>query len=107
MTTMVEKVARALAFADGSRFAGPGQSKATREFGWKGDGEHFEKYADVHWKEHVVAAQMAFEAMRVPSDGVREIMGAHARNGFVNWDDYHKAMIDAALNEMPATGETK
>lgn len=43
------------------------------------------------------AARAAIEAMREPTDELRQIMGAHASNGFVNWDDYHDAMIDAAL----------
>ena len=63
---MVERVARALAMSRGAAFCGPGQSIATREFGWKPDGEHLEKYVEAHWKDHVHAAGFAIVAMRVP-----------------------------------------
>lgn len=59
---MVEKVARALAFSAGAAIVGPGQSRATREFGWKGDGEHFQQYVERHWQENINAAELALGA---------------------------------------------
>jgi hypothetical protein len=67
MTEMIERVARALALCAGGKICGPGQSVASRELGWKGDGEHFAKYVEAHWQEHITAAQFAIEAMREPT----------------------------------------
>lgn len=47
------------------------------------------------------SARAAIAAMREPTEQVRNTMNAHASNGMVNWDDYHAAMIDAALKEKP------
>jgi len=59
----IERIARIIAFYEGARMAGPGQSEATREFGWKGDGEHFEKYTDNHWAEYKPAAESILAIM--------------------------------------------
>ena len=67
VTEMIERVARALAFCAGGKICGPGHSVASREFGCKGDGEHFAKYVEAHWQEHITAAQFAIEAMREPT----------------------------------------
>jgi len=72
MSEMVERVARALALSAGGRMAGPGQSIATREFGWKSDGESLDRYVEAHWKEHVHAADFAIEAMVVPTEAMLE-----------------------------------
>jgi len=66
--SMLEKVARALAFSAGAAFVAPGQCAATREFGWLGDGESLDKYAERHWKEHLHAARFAIAAMGEPSE---------------------------------------
>lgn len=92
---MLEKVARALAMSAGGAIVGPGQSRATREFGWKGDGAHLEEYVEAHWKEHEHAAGFAISAMREPTP-------AMAAKGFVADDctapmDVWRAMIDEAL----------
>lgn len=71
---MIEKVARALAFSAGGKFSGPGQNVAAREFGWAGDGRHFEQYAEAHWKEHEHAARFAVEAMRQPTDEMKAVV---------------------------------
>lgn len=42
------------------------------------------------------AVRAMLEALRHPTEKVREIMCGHASNGMVNWEDYHNAMIDAA-----------
>lgn len=104
MSGMIEKVARAIAFSFGAAIVGPGQSRATLEFGWSGDGGHFDKYVEAHWKNYVHAATFAIEAMRHLDDATSETMSRHAGNGMVDWRDLHSAMIDAALEE-PATKE--
>jgi len=45
---MLESVARAICYNEGGRIMGPSQCKATREFGWKGDGEHYDLYVEAH-----------------------------------------------------------
>lgn len=96
---MVRRVARALAYSAGARMAGPGQSVATRELGWKGDGESLDQYADLHWQEHEHSAVFAIAAMREPT---KEIVSAHhivpEDNDFydraaANW----RNLIDTAL----------
>ena len=62
---MIERVARAIAFSAGSAMVGPGESQATREFGWKGDGTHFQQYVNAHWRECIHAASSALEATAV------------------------------------------
>lgn len=99
MSEMVERVARALALSVGAAIVGPGQSRAMREFGWSGDGNHFEQYVNSHWKDYVHAATFAIEAMRNVSDEVSEVMNRHASNGMVDWRDLHGAMIEAVLEE--------
>lgn len=96
--TMIERVARAIAFNDGARMIGAGQSNATREFGWKGDGEHLDKYAEAHWKEHVGAARMAIEAMRKPTPHMVNV-GWQLILGNLRPDEIFPHMIDAALTE--------
>lgn len=70
MSGMIERVARAIAFSSGSAIVGPGQSRATREFGWSGDGGHFQKYVDAHWRNYVHAAEFAISAMREPTEAM-------------------------------------
>ena len=60
--TMIERVARAIAFSAGAAIVGPGESRATRELGWDADGGHFQKYVERHWKEYEHAATFALEA---------------------------------------------
>ncbi len=84
---MLEKVARALAHSYGASIVGPGQSRATREFGWKPDGVHFEQYIEAHWREHLHAAGFAISAMREPS---KEMIATGD-------GDIWRIMIDAAL----------
>lgn len=116
MSEMKERVARAIAVSVGSRMAGPGQSVATREFGWKGDGGHLDQYVEAHWKEHVHAAEFAIEAMREPTEEMQtkgRIMAAicvkhEATNEYsaeVTDDaaiNIWQEMIDAALETVPA-----
>lgn len=66
MSEMVERVARAVAASEGGRITGPGQCRATREFGWKGE-IALQQYADAHWREYITAAHAAIEAMREPT----------------------------------------
>ena len=109
---MVEKVARAIAYSAGARIVGPGQSAATREFGWKGDGAHFGLYVEAHWRECVHAAKFAMGAMREPTEAMLEAGGIEVA-GYDN--DYEgpndaalsviNAMIDAALDEKTGTPE--
>lgn len=68
---MVKRVARALALCSGARMVGPGQSAATRDFGWRGDGESLDKYVEAHWIEHVHEAGFAIEAMREPTEAMK------------------------------------
>lgn len=89
MSEMIERVARAIAKAEALR---------PDTFSYEGFAVHS---PDAHARV-LEAARAAIEAMREPSDDVREIMNGHAANGFVNWDDYHEAMIDAALNSPEA-----
>ena len=101
MSEMVERVARALAASYGSRICGPGQNVATREIGWKGDGEHLEIYVERHWKEHVHAAQFAISAMREPTEAMKARClrddalwdASGAKDPSIAW----RAMINAAL----------
>lgn len=60
---VIERMARALAFSHGSKIVSPGQSVATREVGWSGDGEYLDRYVAAHWKEHVHAAKFALDAL--------------------------------------------
>lgn len=101
MTPQIEKVARAIAFSFGSAIVAPGQSRASREIGWKGDGEHFQLYVERlqlyverHWQEHVHAAEFAIAAMReLPEDpGPRYTAGEYSRAN-------QSAMVDDALGE--------
>lgn len=97
---VIERVARALALSHGSKIVGPGQSVATREVGWKGDGEYMDRYIAAHWKEHVHAAEFAIGALRHLSDGVDEAMSRHASNGMVDWRDIHTSLIEEILKEQ-------
>jgi hypothetical protein len=94
MTPLIEKVARAIAFSFGSAIVAPGQSRASREIGWKGDGEHFQLYVERHWQEHVHAAEFAIAAMRELPDepGPRYAAGEYSRAN-------QSAMVDDALGE--------
>lgn len=99
---ILEKIARRFAFHQGARIVAPGQSQATREFGWRGDGEHFEKYTEAHWKEYEDAARMALEALREPSPemlgaGYEEVMNSQQAGVTLESELVWKAMIDAAL----------
>ena len=96
MTEMIERVAQALALCAGGKICGPGQSVASREFGWKGDGEHFAKYVETHWQEHITAAQFAIEAMREPTLAMSE--AAANTKGQMSYADVWRAMIDSALS---------
>ena len=92
--TLVEKVARALAFSAGSSIVGTGQSAATREFGWKGDGAHFQLYVEAHWKACIHPAEFAISAMRNPPDlgaAPRYVQGMYSRRNI-------EAFIDDALS---------
>lgn len=110
MSEMIERVARALAFSAGGRIVGPGQNVASREIGWRGDGEHFERYAELHWKEHVHGAELAIAAMREPTQAM---CVAGAKSGHITWQSppsaYEtdmggawRAMIDVALESVEA-----
>lgn len=92
ITPQIEKVARAIAFSVGAAMVGPGQSRATREIGWRGDGGHFPLYVDRHWQEHIHAAEGAIAAMReLPEDpGPRYTSGEYSRAN-------QSAMVDDAL----------
>jgi hypothetical protein len=94
MTPLIEKVARAIAFSFGSAIVAPGQSRASREIGWKGDGEHFQLYVERHWQEHVHAAEFAIAAMRELPDepGPRYAAREYSRAN-------QSAMVDDALGE--------
>jgi hypothetical protein len=66
MTTeaeLIEKVARALAMADGGTITGPSRCKATDEFGWPGE-IPLGKYSDAHWPRFKHAASFAIGAIR-------------------------------------------
>lgn len=80
---------------------GPGQCEASREFGWKGDGGHLEKYADAHWKEHLGYARAAIEAMREPTEEMVDAVVADSPI-FEMTEGQAKlvfeSMIDAALS---------
>jgi len=95
---MMEKVARALAYSAGAAIVGPGQSRATREFGWKGDGAHFQEYVDAHWKEHVHAAGFALSAMREPSEAMKAC-SVRFLSEQLDYDEMYRRMIDVALEE--------
>jgi hypothetical protein len=60
---LLEQMARAIAYSAGSRFAGPGQSVASREIGWRGDGEHLDLYAERHWQKHTLGAELALSVV--------------------------------------------
>ena len=100
MTGMVERIARAIAFMEGSRMSGPGESRATREFGWKGDGVHFEQYAEAHWREYTGAAQAVLSALKTPTDimfqSASRYMDSESSNGA-----WWEAMLEAAQNDVP------
>lgn len=103
MTEMVERVARAIATSVGGRIVGPGQSIATREFGWKGgDGKHLDQYVEAHWKEHVHAAEFAIAAMPLPNDDyfAAVVKALGCRNDEAHRDavrKVHQMWIDEAL----------
>lgn len=101
--TMLEKVARALAMSAGAAIVGSGQSRATREFRWEGDGGHFEKYVEAHWKEHMHAAGFAVSAMREPTNLMAQAGDERMPDAPDSGDSVHvwKVMIDAALAETP------
>lgn len=108
MSEMIERVARALAFSAGGRIVGPGQNVASREIGWRGDGEHFERYAELHWKEHVHGAELAIAAMREPTAAMAlaNEAGIEAAEGFeprLTAIDTWRAMIDVALESVEAS----
>lgn len=103
--TMMERVARAMARSAGGKMTGPGQSAATREMGWKGDGAHLDQYVEVHYREWLHAAGFAIAAMRGPTpemvlaavtkaaqEQVRPV-AVHIADVVPLWD----AMIDEAL----------
>lgn len=77
---------------------GPGQSAATREFGWQGDGAHFDAYVEAHWREFINDATFAIEAMREPTEEMLKAVGANNRDYFGGeTESLYTAMIDAAL----------
>jgi hypothetical protein len=94
MREMIEKVARALASSAGARMVGPSQSVATRQFGWKGDGEHLDQYIEAHWKEHEHAAIFAIEAMREPIDAMVDAAMAPYRHEI---DEKMRAAFDQTI----------
>lgn len=101
--TMLEKVARALAMSAGAAIVGPGQSRASREFGWKGDGVHLEQYVEAHCKEYLHAATFAISAMREPTAemqdaGAMKLVGM-GQVPFGAHIEVWREMIDAALEE--------
>lgn len=63
MTSIIERVAKALAFSEGSRIISPGQSEAARTFGWKANGKHFEEYKEANWRNYIVQANFAIQAI--------------------------------------------
>lgn len=70
MRPLLERVARAIALSRGGAMVGPGECLATREFGWKPDGSHLDKYVAAHWKEHEHAAQLAIDTiLAIPAPG--------------------------------------
>lgn len=99
MTGMVEKCARAICFWEGQKMCGPGQSVATREVGWKGDGEHNEIYVERHWRDYVNHARAAIAAMREPTLKMVDV-GPEPYDGMAGREAW-QAMIDAALGEAP------
>lgn len=109
MSEMIERVARALATSAGGRITGPGQSVATREFGWKGDGEHLDQYVEAHWKEYMHAAEFAIEAMREPTQRMRLAGIAEwsrpdptaEHESTLVFNAVWRAMVDAALSRSP------
>jgi hypothetical protein len=103
--TMLEKVARALAMSVGGAIVGPGQSRATREFGWKIDGVHFKQYVEAHWKEYIHAAGFAVSAMREPTEAM-VLAGAHHENTG-DMAGRWRAMVDVALAEEPHEEEKR
>lgn len=97
MDSMVERVARAICK---TRFLNGGDE----------DDDGWDSATPGIQSDYMANARAAIEAMREPTDAMREIMGSHASNGMVNWDDYHDAMIDAALKEtitLPSPTQTK
>jgi len=64
----VERVARAIAASRGGEITGPGRNRATDELGWPGY-IPTDKYAEIHWKEHIHAAEFAIAAMPDPTEG--------------------------------------
>lgn len=95
---MVERVARALAHSAGAAMSGPGQSVATRAYGWEGDGGHLDRYVEEHWANHVHAAKFAIAALREPTSSVVDA----GERTFISPDyasarEAFNAMIDEAL----------
>lgn len=101
--TKIEEVARAIALAEGARMVGPGQSAASREVGWKGDGVHNDVYVERHWREYTTAAQLAIGAMRRPSEqmlfAASQIMGGGIFNHHSDLETW-QTMVDAALKDF-------
>jgi hypothetical protein len=60
---LIEAMARAICHADGGTIVSAGQSRASREFGWKPDGEHLDLYAKAHWQKFTTAAEFALSAI--------------------------------------------
>lgn len=86
---LIEKVARAICTNEAGRFAGPGQNRATREFGWKGDGAEFDLYVNAHWKEHVGAAHFAIDAIARECDEWHDTVKRVC--GFSRWRPLERA----------------
>jgi hypothetical protein len=104
----VEQVARAIAVAEGGRMAvrHRGQTltvAALAGFGWKMDDPASERYADVHWKMYLTAAEMAIAALREPTEEMHHAARDWSREkygkpiGSEASDGCWKSMIDAAL----------
>jgi len=97
---MIEKVARGIARADGSRITGPSRHKASDEFKWDLGHHYMEEYVEKHWREHSTAASLAIEAMTEPSEEMLdEGQGWHSSSDRIDAAKVYQAMIRAALEE--------
>lgn len=106
-TDMIERVARALAHHDGSRISGPGKHKASQEFPWDPEHLYMEFYIAAHWREFVSAAKWVIEAMRTPTEVMRQALRDNLPVDGFEWeyqpDEADKcltAIIDAALTPV-------
>lgn len=96
MVKMIEKIARTLALVEGAKMIAPGQDRAMKEFGWRGDAGHSSQYVERHWKEHVHAAGFVLDAISEPTEAMH-IAGMNTPDGspLTAW----RLMIEAAQKE--------